>query len=95
MSQVVKRTGEAVVFSWTFDPAQEAFITEFRLEKVDGSVVQGGIAVTARTITKTAGTVTESFRLAAVKGTLAAYADNVVEVVIDNTPPAPGAFGAV
>jgi hypothetical protein len=95
MSQVVKRTGEPVVFSWTFDPAQEPFITEFRLEELDGTVVQGGIAVSARSITKTAGSTNKVFRLAAVKGTLAAYASETVEVVIDNTPPAPGAFSAV
>lgn len=95
---VTKRTGESVLFEWDYVPANESLIDEFRLEsspQASGpfSVVQGGLAPSARSVSKTASSHL-FYRLAAVKGSLAAFSVDLAEVVIDDTPPPPDNFRA-
>jgi len=96
-TSVVKRTGDPVLFAWVYDPANEASITEFRIESsVDPNgtfgVLVGGLPVTSREKVVNAPAVTTYYRIAAVQGTLASYATNLTQVIIDNTPHPPESF---
>jgi hypothetical protein len=90
-TSVVKRTGESFVIGWSYDVAHESLIDEFRIESADVStgpfsVVVGGLPVSSRTKSLVAGTQNKFFRVAAVKGAIASFAGNLVQVLIDNTP---------
>lgn len=90
-TSVVKRTGESFVISWVYNPAHESSIDEFRIESSDTpngtkSVVVGGLPVNSRSKSLVAGAQNKYFHVAAVKGAVASYAGNSVQVIIDNTP---------
>ena len=97
-TSVVKRTGDPITFTWTYDPAHEAQIDEFRIESSPTpngvfAVVVGGLPVSLREKVINAGAATLYFRIAAVKdGTNASYATNLTQVIIDNTPHPPENF---
>ncbi len=90
-TSVVKRTGDSFSINWVYEPAHESSIDEFRIESSDTptgtkSVVVGGLPVSSRSKALVAGTQNKYFHLAAVKGSIASYAGNAVQVIIDNTP---------
>lgn len=95
---LTKRTGESIRFFWTNPPAQNSFLDGFRLESAAAAAgpwnVEAAVFATAREVTRSADG-HKFYRLASTKGaSLAAYSPEIVEVNIDDTPPAPEGFSA-
>lgn len=95
-TSVVKRTGEAFVISWLYAVANESGIDEFRIESSTVAtgpfgVAVGGLLPSSRSKSLNAPGVSTYYRVAAVKGTIASYGGNLVQVIIDNTPFPPDA----
>ena len=93
-TSITKRTGQSVLLTWEYPAADEVLIDSFLVES--GPSAAGpwnsfqSVFANARSKTFSAGAVSEFYRVSAVKnGGASTPSTEVVQVVIDNTPPAP------
>jgi len=91
---VTKRTGQNVLLTWSYQVADEGLIDNFTIE--EGLTAAGpftsafAVPPSAREKNFSADTVTKFYRVVAVKnGGGSTPSVGTVEVIIDNSPPAP------